>query len=81
MGTTTTVVLLPADIMRLIVRGQLGVSKTMVEELVRRMDADKIHPVIARTLEWHEAKEAFKMLMNQSAIGKIIIKGVPVRPA
>ena len=67
--------------MRLIVRGQLGVSKTMIEELVRRMDADKIHPVLAKTFEWHEAKEAFKLLMHQSAIGKIVIKGVPVGPA
>ena len=81
MDTLTTVVLVPADIVRLTVRGQLGVSKTMVEELVRRMDADKIHPVIAKTFEWHEAKEAFQLLMNQSGIGKIIIKGVPVRPA
>ena len=77
----TTVALVPADIMRLIVRGQLGVSKTMIEKLVRRMDADKIHPVIAQTFEWHEAKEAFKLLMNQSGIGKIVIKGVPIGPA
>ena len=81
MDTITTVVLVPADNMRLIVRGQLGASKTMVEELVRRMDADKIHPVIAKTFEWREAKEAFGMLMNQSGVGKIIIKGVPVGPA
>lgn len=50
----------------------------MSEELVRRVDADKIHPVIARIFEWSEAREAFEMLMNQTGVGKIIIKGVPI---
>lgn len=53
----------------------------MVEELVQRLAADKIHPVIARTFEWSEAKEAFGLLMNQSEMGKIIIKGVPTGSA
>ena len=62
--------------MSFIVRGQLGASKTMVEELVRRVDADKIHPVIAKTVAWTEAQKAFEMVMNQSEVGKIVIKGV-----
>ena len=75
--TMTTEELRAADFMRLVVRGLLGSSKTMGEELVRRVDADKIHPVIAKIFEWSEAKEAFEMLMNQSAVGKIVVKGVP----
>ena len=69
--------LIAADLIRLLVRGHLGSSKTMIEELVRRMEADKIHPLIAKVFEWTEAKEAFAMLMKQSAVGKIVIKGVP----
>ena len=61
----------------LVVRGLLGTSKPMSEELVRRVDAGKIHPVIAKAFEWSEAKEAFEMLMNQTGVGKIVIKGVP----
>lgn len=48
----------------------------MGEELVRRVDADNIYPVIAKTLEWSEAKEAFELLMHQSEVGKIVVKGV-----
>ena len=59
-----------------VVRGQLGSSKTMGDELVRRVDADKIHPVIAKTFEWSEAKEAFELLMSQSGTGKIVVRGV-----
>ena len=61
----------------LVVRGLLGTSKAMSEELVRRVDAGKIHPVIAKVFEWSEAKEAFEMLMNQTGVGKIVVKGVP----
>ena len=67
--------------MCLLVRGQLGASKAMSEELVRRVDADKIHPIIAKTFEWSEAKEAFELLMNQSEVGKIVIRGVPAGSA
>ena len=66
-------------IMSLLVRGLLGTSKPMSEELVRRVDAAKIHPVIAKAFEWSEAKEAFEMLMNQTGVGKIVIKGVPAK--
>lgn len=53
----------------------------MGEELVRRVGAAKIHPVIAKTLEWSEAKEAFRLLMSQSEVGKIVIKGKGVLSA
>lgn len=77
MDTVTTEELGAADFMCLVVRGLLGSSKTMGEELVRRVDADKIQPVIAKIFEWSEAKEAFEMLMNQSEVGKIVVKGAP----
>lgn len=53
----------------------------MAEELVRRVNADKIHPVVAKTFEWSEAREAFGLLMNQSEVGKIVVKGVPAGSA
>ena len=71
--------LLIADFTRLVVRGQLGASKAMSEELVRRVEAAKIHPVIAKAFEWDEAKDAFELMMKQSAVGKIVIKGVPAK--
>ena len=49
----------------------------MSEELVRRVDSGKIHPCIAKVFEWSEAKEAFEMLMKQTGVGKIVVKGVP----
>lgn len=67
--------LLDANFACLIVRGQLGSSKAMLDELVRRVDASKIHPVIAKSFEWGEAKAAFELLMNQSEVGKIVVKG------
>ena len=68
--------LLIADFTCLVVRGQLGSSKTMSDELIRRVEAAKVHPVIAKAFEWDEAKEAFELLMKQSAVGKIVVKGV-----
>ena len=53
----------------------------MLEELVRRVGTSKIHPVIAKTFEWGEAKAAFELLMNQSEVGKIVIRGVAVGSA
>lgn len=51
----------------------------MNEKLIRRMEADKIHPVIAKVFAWSEAKEAYAMLMTQTALEKIVVKGVPAR--
>ena len=76
MDTMTIPSVLPTNGMFLVVRGQLGTSKTMSEELVRRVDVGKIRPLIAKTFKWSDAKEAFEMMMNQSGVGKIVIKGV-----
>ncbi len=77
----TTLEDLAADFACLVVRGQLGTSKTMSEELVRRVDAGKIHPPVAKIFEWGEAKEAFGLLMKQSEVGKIVVRGVPAGSA
>ncbi len=77
----TTLEDLSADFTCLVVRGQLGTSKTMSEELVRRVDAGKIHPPVAKIFEWGEAKEAFGLLMKQSEVGKIVVRGVPAGSA
>ena len=53
----------------------------MSEELVRRVDAGKIHPPVAKIFEWDEAKEAFGLLMKQSEVGKIVVRGVPAGSA
>ena len=43
-------------------------------ELVRRVDTHKIRPIIARCFEWSQAKDAFALLMDQSLVGKVVIK-------
>lgn len=55
-------------------RGILGMSRDMNIELVRMIEEHGITPVIARTFEWDNAKEAFKMLLDQTEVGKIVIK-------
>jgi NADPH:quinone reductase-like Zn-dependent oxidoreductase len=49
-------------------------SRDMNIELVRIIEEHGIRPVIARTFEWDKAKEAFKMLLDQTEVGKIVIK-------
>lgn len=49
-------------------------SKDMNIELVRMIDEHGIRPAIARTFEWEQAKEAFKMLLDQTEVEKIVIK-------
>ena len=65
----------------LVVRVQLGYSKTMGDDLIRRVDAAKIHPAVARIFKWGEAKEAVNLLMSQSDVGKIVVQGVPAGSA
>lgn len=63
-----------ANLSVVIARGVLGMSRDMNIELVRMIEEHGIHPVIARTFEWDEAKEALNMLLNQTVVGKIVIK-------
>ncbi|KAF2496982.1 NAD(P)-binding protein [Lophium mytilinum] len=57
------------------VRGVVNAgNKAMAEQAAQLMEKHKIHPVIAKTFEWEDAKEAFAMLNAMSAVGKIVIK-------
>ena len=49
-------------------------SRDMNIELVRIIEEHGIRPVIARTFEWDNAKEGFKMLLDQTEVGKVVIK-------
>jgi NADPH:quinone reductase-like Zn-dependent oxidoreductase len=33
-----------------------------------------IHPLVAKTFEWEEAPKAFEALINQTAVGKVVIR-------
>ncbi|OCL05177.1 NAD(P)-binding protein [Glonium stellatum] len=55
-------------------RGVFNFTKSMTEEAVKIFEQHKLHPVVAKVFEWKDAKEAFKMLSQQSAVGKIVIK-------
>ena len=55
-------------------QGILGSSKSMLEETVQLSENHDIHPVIAKVVDFQDAKTAFEMLMSQKEIGKIVIK-------
>ncbi|KAI9738615.1 MAG: hypothetical protein M1834_008119 [Cirrosporium novae-zelandiae] len=57
-----------------IIRGVLGIAKAHLEKLVEMVEEHDIHPVIAQTYPWAEAKDAFRALMKQQAVGKIVIR-------
>ena len=46
----------------------------MREEAVRLLEKYDIHPVIAKTWDFKDAKKAFEMLMSQNEVGKIVIR-------
>jgi NADPH:quinone reductase-like Zn-dependent oxidoreductase len=52
----------------------LSPSKIGAKEMVRLIEEYDIHPVIAKTWGFRDAPEAFKMLVGQKEIGKIVIK-------
>lgn len=56
------------------VRGVLGMSREMIIELVRKVEEYGIRPVIARTFEWNEGKDALNMMLDQTVVGKIVVK-------
>lgn len=59
----------------LAVYGNLGAgSKVMFEALVEFVEKHDIHPVIAKTFEFEEAKEAFEYTRTLSEVGKVVIK-------
>ena len=56
------------------VRGVFNFRKDMVEEMVRFVEEHNIHPQIAKIYDWGQAKEAFEALVEQKAVGKIVVK-------
>lgn len=46
----------------------------MREEAVRLTEQYNIHPIIAKTWHFREAKRAFEMLMSQKEVGKVVVK-------
>lgn len=56
------------------VRGVYNVSKPMNEALVQFVREKQIRPAIAKTFEWEDAREAFRLLQNFDGSGKIVIK-------
>ena len=46
----------------------------MSEHLVQIIQKYSLHPNIGKTFEWLEAKKAFKISMDRSEVGKIVIR-------
>lgn len=57
------------------VRGSLGAaSKSMVEEMLAFMTEHEIHPVIAKTFEFEDAKEALGYAQSGRPVGKVVVR-------
>ncbi|KAJ9606674.1 hypothetical protein H2200_008682 [Cladophialophora chaetospira] len=54
-------------------RAIFQVRKDMMEKVVDLYEEHQLHPPVAAVYEWKDAKQAFRTLNNQSAIGKIVI--------
>lgn len=50
-------------------------SRAMLEEMLRAIDVNKLKPVIDRTFEFSEAREALAYMGSSSHFGKIVIRG------
>lgn len=46
----------------------------MAEAMTKLIEEKRIRPFIAEIYEWKDAKAAFKAAVEQSAVGKIIIR-------
>ena len=54
--------------------GSSGVSKKHVEEIVRLVDQGKLRGVIHRVVPWAEAMEAYALLTERKALGRVVLK-------
>jgi NADPH:quinone reductase-like Zn-dependent oxidoreductase len=52
----------------------LAASRPMIEELVRAVEANDIHPYIGKVFEWDDARLAYEALASGSVVGKIVIR-------
>ncbi len=49
-------------------------SRSMFEDMLRAMDVNKMKPVVDRTFEFSEAREALEYMGSRSHFGKIVIR-------
>lgn len=56
------------------IRGVLQASVEMVEMAARMYEEGGMKPAIAKVHDWDKARDAFRQLNAQSAVGKIVIK-------
>jgi NADPH:quinone reductase-like Zn-dependent oxidoreductase len=56
------------------IHGILGMSNRMLEKVVDLYEEHQLRPPISKIFQWHEAKDAYAELVNQSGVGKIIIE-------
>ncbi|KAI9734543.1 MAG: hypothetical protein M1834_002144 [Cirrosporium novae-zelandiae] len=55
-------------------RGVFNFKKSHDEALLQLIESKNIHPVVAKVYEFEDAKEAFQLSMEGSAVGKIVIR-------
>ena len=56
------------------VRGVLFASVPMMRDMFRFIEEKQIRPKIAKTFAWQEARDAFKLLVDQDFVGKIAVR-------
>ncbi|KKP04903.1 alcohol dehydrogenase [Trichoderma harzianum] len=54
--------------------GMLAASKPMIEELVRAVEMNNIHPQIGQVFDWNEDRKAYAALASGSVVGKVVIR-------
>lgn len=73
-GDTTASLDIPAAIRRGVsFRAVTGGSRTMLEELVRAIEATDLHPIVDTVVPFTKAPEAFAKLASGSPFGKVVI--------
>ncbi|GAB7358140.1 hypothetical protein MBLNU230_g0298t1 [Neophaeotheca triangularis] len=55
-------------------KGILNGPKDRFEEMIKLCEAKKLHPVVDRTFEFGQAKEALQYLFSGSHFGKVVVK-------
>lgn len=50
--------------------GSLG----MFQDMAAFVEKNNIKPVVAEVFDWLEAKQAYKALLSQGFVGKIVVK-------
>ncbi|KAK1139865.1 hypothetical protein N8T08_011110 [Aspergillus melleus] len=56
------------------IRGLMNGSLGMLQDMVEFVEKEDIHPVVAKVFEWHDAKEAYKAMIDQAFVGKLVIR-------